>query len=91
MNPTTSAALTGVIVAAGHWSKGKKLPIEVIVGIMFVAIFLALMGEANEKFAGQFGLLIVAGSLFVYGTDIFKNLNSGEKRLGKQGKIGGSL
>ncbi len=91
MNALTSTMLTALIVIGGRWADDKKLNIQVVVGLMFMGISLALLSEANEKFARQFGLLIVAGAVFVYGGQIVGKSGLTGKKLGSQGKIGGSL
>lgn len=70
MNPTSAAVGTGLIVTAGRWSEGQGIELRVVVGTTIVAVALSLLGEANAKFAGQFGLLLFIVALMRYGVPI---------------------
>jgi uncharacterized protein involved in response to NO len=74
ISPVGSLALTGVVVTTGRWSKGESLSARPVVGLAFAAVVLALFSEADPEFASQFALLILIGSLFVYGPSIVKKV-----------------
>lgn len=74
MDTTSSTVLTAGVVALGHWSEGKMLPIKFYAGVAVLAVGLAAMGEANAQFAEQFGLLILIGALLIYAAPLAKKL-----------------
>lgn len=74
MNTTTSTVLTAVIVTTGQWSQGKSLSIRIFVGMGMVAIFLAVIAEADAEMAQKFGALILIAAVFLYGPSITKKL-----------------
>lgn len=61
----------GGIVVAGRMIQGKPQTARVIVGIFFLAIFVSLIGEANEKLARQYALLLFIVAALGYGPTIF--------------------
>lgn len=65
MNTTTSAVLAGLIVVAGRWAQKESITIRVAVGVATMAIFLAVIGQINTKFAQQLGTVFVVAALFV--------------------------
>lgn len=72
MDTSTSALLTGVVVTAGKWSSGDGISVRTVLGAIFLAIILTVMNEANEKFARQFGVLILVGAVFRYAPKIIE-------------------
>lgn len=74
MNTTTSAVAAGVMVAAGRWSQGKDVGVEIAIGSAGVALILSLLANANEKLAQQFGLLILLAAAFAYLPGIVQKL-----------------
>lgn len=74
MNTATSVVLTGAIVAAGQWSKSKQITMKMIVGVGVLALFLAVIAEADAPLAEKLGLLVVVGAVFIYGPDVVKSL-----------------
>lgn len=74
MDTSTSTLLTGLVVTGGQVADGKGVSLHVIVAVLFVAIVLSLMGEANAKLAQQFAALILVAALFTYGPAILKGL-----------------
>lgn len=74
MNTTTSVVLAGGLAAAGQWAQDKKVTIKMVVGVGVLALFLAVISEANPKLAQQFGVLVLVGSVFLYGPDVAKKL-----------------
>lgn len=74
MNPTTSVVLTGALAAAGQWAQDKQVTVKMVVGVGVLALFLAVISEANPKLAQQFGVLVLVGAVFLYGPDVAKKL-----------------
>lgn len=75
IDTTTSAVATGVVVTAGQWAKNDKGPsIKVIVGMLFLAYFLSILGAGNQVIASRFAALILVGALMVYTIPITKKM-----------------
>lgn len=75
MDTTTSVVATAAVVTVGEWSKpDKRFGIKRVVGFMMLAILLAAMEAANQKFARQFAALLLVGALFTYAIPISKKL-----------------
>jgi len=71
MNPVPAALLTATITTLSRWSRGKGLTINTVVGLVGIAIGLAVLGEFNEQFAKAMGALVVVGTLVAQGPDLF--------------------
>jgi hypothetical protein len=78
MNTTSSVVLTAAVVYIGHKAQDKQVSMRFIVGLGMVAIILAAVGEANQKFAEQFGLLILIAAVLTYGRPIGEQLLGGK-------------
>lgn len=61
MNPLIAAVVVGVMTTLGKWARGKTLSIDTVVGVVVLAVTLALIDQANEKLARTFGVLVVLG------------------------------
>lgn len=77
MDTTTSSLLTGVIVVSGQVANGKGVNMSVVIAVLFLAMVLSIMGDANSDLARKFGLLILIVALFANGPAILKGLNIG--------------
>lgn len=71
MKPVTLIALAATISVAGTWSKKQTISTRQVVGIGVTALFFVVLTQANEKFAQQFGWLLVAATVGAYGEDLF--------------------
>jgi hypothetical protein len=78
MNPVVVGVVTGVTVVAGKWSKGKAPSIDNAIGIAGISIFLAIIDQANEKLAANFGYLILLTTMIIYLPDIVKATGLGK-------------
>lgn len=75
MDTTTSVVAAVLIVAVGQWAKKDgKIGIKLVIGLMFLAIFLSALSSANEKLAQQFAALILVGAVLTYFLPIAKKL-----------------
>jgi phosphatidylglycerophosphate synthase len=75
IDTTTSAVAIGVIVTTGQWAKtGEPPKIKVIVGMLFMAYFLALLSAGNQKLGSQFAALILVGAVLAYAIPITRKL-----------------
>lgn len=72
MNTTSAVLLTGAIVVAGKWSDDKPLDVKLAIGILGLAIGLAIMNETNAELAGKFATLVVVAAVFMYGPPVAK-------------------
>lgn len=77
MNTTTTAVMTGVLVAAGRWAQGKGVGVEIAIGTAGVALILSLLANANEMLAQRFGLLILLAAAFAFLPTIVNKLGYG--------------
>lgn len=59
MNPVLAALIVGAITTFGKWARGKTLDIETVVGVVVLAVCLAVIDQMNEKLAKAFALLAV--------------------------------
>lgn len=80
MDTTTATVATGIVVTLGQWNKQKKVTSKVLVGTAGVAIFLALIANANEKLASQFATLILVAAIMFYGIDIAELVAGGSRQ-----------
>lgn len=75
MSTTTISILTGLIVVAGTWAKGKPLnSVTEIVGLAFMIFFLAVLSNIDESIAMKFALLTLIAASFVYVPTILKKI-----------------
>lgn len=74
MNTTTTVVGTGAIVAAGRWANGQTLDIKIAIGIGVFALALSLLGNADERLAGQFALAVFILACFRYLPGIVQKL-----------------
>lgn len=77
MNYTDMMLLGGVVVIAGEWSKknGTIQP-SAIIGLMVLAVFLTVIGEANAHLANMFAAMILVAILLEYGTALGDSIKS---------------
>jgi predicted tellurium resistance membrane protein TerC len=66
MDTSNSVVATAGIVVVGTWVQDKPLNVRIVVGGMFVAVFLSLMSQGNPKFASRFATLILVAAAFMY-------------------------
>lgn len=63
MNTTNAAVGVGALVVVGRWSEGKGMDVKVVVGVIGLAVLLALL---PDQIAGPFAALIIVAALFRY-------------------------
>lgn len=66
MTPVVTAVVVAVMTTLGRWARGKGLTIDTVVGVVFLAVALAVIEAGNEKLARAFGTLIVVGVAFAH-------------------------
>lgn len=65
MNTTTSTVLAALITIGGRWATKSAVSIRVVIGMMMLALILAVVGTVNAKFAQQLGVLVLVAALFL--------------------------
>lgn len=63
----TTVLATAGVVALGVWAEEQKVTVKFIVGTGVYAAALAILGEVNDKFAAQVGLLVFVTAVLFYG------------------------
>lgn len=76
MNTTNWAILTGLVVIAGRWGRGKGMDAGAVVALFIVALALTLLTSVDEELANGFSILVLLAVTYEYGPDIIKRLNS---------------
>lgn len=66
MTPVITAVVVATMTVLGRWARGKTLSIDVVVGVVVMAIALAIIETGNEKLAKAFATLIVVGVAFAH-------------------------
>jgi len=61
MSPVVAAVTVAAMTTLGRWARGKGLTVETVVGLVGVALGLAVIEQANPKLARGFGTLVVIG------------------------------
>lgn len=61
MTPIVTAVIVGLMTTLGRWARGKGLTIDTVVGVVVLALTLAVIEQGNEKLARAFGALVVVG------------------------------
>ena len=79
MNPVPAAMLTAAITTLSRWSRGKGLTINTVVGLVGIAIGLAVLDQFNESFAKAMGALIVVGTLVAQGPELWNAIGKATK------------
>lgn len=83
MDTSTSMLLTGLVVTGGQIAKGNGISIKIIVAVLFLAMVLSVMGDANSELSKKFGLLILVVAVFAYGPAIIKGTGLADKKKKK--------
>lgn len=80
-NTTGLVVLTAAIVLVGSKIKNPKAGIaRPAIGAFFVAIFLSVLSEIDDKLARQFAVLILVVAVFTYGIPIANRAGLLDKR-----------
>jgi hypothetical protein len=61
MSPLVAAATVAAMTTLGRWARGKGLTIDTVVGLVGVALGLAIIEQANVKLSRGLGALVVIG------------------------------
>lgn len=74
MNLTTWMVLSGVVVVAGRWSRGKGVDAGGIVGLFLLALMLTILSSVDEDFANGMAILVLIAVSYEYLPDILKSV-----------------
>lgn len=74
MDTTTSTLLAGSLVVVGRWVQDKPVNARIIIGIVGSALFLSLIGQADQELARAFGGIVLITATFAYAPDILKKV-----------------
>lgn len=70
MNTNSIVLFSGALVIVGRIIQGKPQTARVVVGMFFIAVFLSVISETNEKLGQQFALLVLIVAAVGYAPDI---------------------
>lgn len=76
MNPVVAALLVGALTTFGKWARGKNLDMDTVIGVVVLAVCLALIDQMNPKLARAFSLLAVIAVAVAHAEVIFKAVSS---------------
>lgn len=91
MNTSTTVVGTAGVVALAQWTNDKHVTTQMVVGILVVALSLAVMTEVNAPLAEKFGTLLFITALFMYGPKVAAGLGLIKKPGGLSGLTWGKL
>lgn len=80
MNTKTTVVGTAGIVALSRWTNDKPLDMKIVVGVLAVALALAVMTEVNAPLAENFGTLIFVTALLLYLPGVASGLGLTKKK-----------
>lgn len=89
MNPLAVGLILGAITTLARWARGKQASVDTVVGVVGVAIGLAVVEQANKEFAKALGTLVVVGVSVVHAGDLFEAVRKATEGPPKQS--GGTL
>lgn len=61
MSPLMAAFTVAAMTTLGKWARGKSLSVDTVVGLVGVAVGLAVVDQANARLARAMGALVVIG------------------------------
>lgn len=74
MKPIPTAVVAGALVALGKWSRGQTLNVDNVIGIVGIAVSLAVLEQLDERIGAAFAVLILASLASVHLPAIVKAL-----------------
>lgn len=75
MNPVVAAIVVAATTTIGRWARGKTLSVDIVVGLMGIAIALTIIDQVNKELAKAFGVLAVVATLVAHADVIFKAIS----------------
>jgi hypothetical protein len=74
VDTTTEMLLAGTVIIIGRMTQNKGINAQTIIGIIGSAVFLSLVGQADEQLAKAFGGIVLISAVFVYGVPILQKV-----------------
>lgn len=74
MKPIPTAVVAGALVALGKWSRGQTLNVDNAIGVVGVAVCLAVLEQVDERISAAFAVLVLASLASVHLPAIVKAL-----------------
>lgn len=71
MSPVVAAIIVAATTTIGRWARGKNLDVDIVVGLVGIAIGLSIIDQMNKDLAKAFGALAVIATLFAHADVIF--------------------
>lgn len=82
MSPVVVAVVVGAITTLGKWANGKTISIDTVVGIVGVAVGLAVLDQINKDLSKAMGILVVVGVTVAHGETLFNAVTTMSKNTG---------
>lgn len=82
MTPIVAGLTIATITTIGKWRRGKTLDIQTVVGLVGVAVSLALIEQIDKELARAFATLAIVGTLLAHADVIFGFFSSPPKQVG---------
>lgn len=90
MNPVVAAIIVAATTTIGRWARGKSLDIDIVIGLMGLAILLTIIDQINKDLAKAFGVLAVVATMVAHADVVFKVIGTGSN-ASTNGGGGGSI
>jgi len=66
---------SGVITIGGQWAQGKKLTPKIVIGTLFAAFGLTMLGNWNPAFAKDLAVLVLVTTVIVQGGPLLSSVS----------------
>lgn len=66
MNPVIASVFVGTITYLGRVARGKQMSIQVVIGVIGLAVSLAILDQIDSNLARKFAVLAVVGTLLAH-------------------------
>lgn len=84
MNPLAVGLVLGAVTTLARWARGKQASVDTVVGVVGVALGLAVIEQANKDFAKALGTLAVVGVSIVHLGDLLEAVRKATEGPPKQ-------
>lgn len=82
MNTTNWLLLSGTVVIAGRWARGKSLDVPAVVALFVIALAMTLLSQVDEDLANAMTILVLFAVVYAYGPDILNKLYGSKQGFG---------
>lgn len=91
MSPVVAAIVVAATTTLGRWARGKDMTVDIVVGLMGIAIALTIIDQINKELAKAFGVLAVVATMVGHADVIFKVISGVTGGGTNSGGGGGSI